>query len=139
METIYSKQTAIPSIPLILVSGAELTEYYSVHSGIRIGPKRTQLPPNFRIVSKERALSLTNVLDAESFHLRAFWRSAPLPSRTFFGDYFHVTSLPLCWRTITKDSSLASVVSSYNMAATSLSFESLEIGNHSFQLSLFAS
>ena len=37
---VYSKQTTIPSI---LLSGAKLTEYYSVHSGIRIGPKRTQL------------------------------------------------------------------------------------------------
>ena len=37
--SVYSKQTAIPSIPLILLSGAELTEYYSVHSKIRIGPK----------------------------------------------------------------------------------------------------
>ena len=42
--SVYSKQTAIPSIPSILLSGAELTEYYSLLSGIRIGPKRTQLP-----------------------------------------------------------------------------------------------
>ena len=40
---------------------------------------------------------------------------------------FHVTLLPPCWRTITKDSSLASIVSSSNMAATSLSFDSLGI------------
>ena len=40
-------------------------------------------------------------------------------------DHFHITSLPPCWRTITKDSSLASIVSSTNMAATSLSFDSL--------------
>ena len=40
--SVYSEQTAIPSI---LLSGAELMEYYSVHSGIRIGPKRTQLLP----------------------------------------------------------------------------------------------
>ena len=41
----------------------------------------------------------------------------------------HVTSLPPipCWRTITKDSSLASIVSSFNMAAMSLSFDSLGI------------
>ena len=42
-------------------------------------------------------------------------------------DHFHVTSLPPCWRTITKHSSLASIVSSTNMAATSLSFEYLGI------------
>ena len=42
-------------------------------------------------------------------------------------DRFHVTSLPPCWRTITKDSSSASIVSSSNMAATSLSFNSLGI------------
>ena len=42
--SVYSEQTAIPSISSILLSGAELTEYYSIHSGIRIGPKRTQLP-----------------------------------------------------------------------------------------------
>ena len=42
-------------------------------------------------------------------------------------DHFHITSLPPCWRTITKDSSLASVVSSSNMAATSFSFDSLGI------------
>ena len=42
MITGYSEQTTIPSI---LLSGAELTEYYFVHSGIRIGPRRTQLPP----------------------------------------------------------------------------------------------
>ena len=35
-----------------------------------------------------------------------------------------VTSLPPCWWTITKDSSLASIVSSTNMAATSLLFDS---------------
>ena len=40
---------------------------------------------------------------------------------------FPVTSLPPCWRTITKDSSLASIVSSSNMAAMSLSFDSLGI------------
>ena len=39
--SVYSEQTAIPSVLLL---GAELTEYYSVHSVIRIGPKRTQLP-----------------------------------------------------------------------------------------------
>ena len=33
-------------------------------------------------------------------------------------DRFHGTSLLPCWRTITKDSSLASVVSSSNMATT---------------------
>ena len=37
---------SVPNKPLfrlfILLSGAELTEYYSVHSGIRIGPKRTR-------------------------------------------------------------------------------------------------
>ena len=43
-------------------------------------------------------------------------------------DRFHVTSLPPCWRTISKDSSLASIVSSSNMAATSFSFDSLGIG-----------
>ena len=43
-------------------------------------------------------------------------------------DRFRVTSLPRGWRTITKDSSLASIVSSSNMAATSLSFTSLGIG-----------
>ena len=36
-------------------------------------------------------------------------------------------SLPSCWRTITKDSSLASIVSSSNMATISLSFDSLGI------------
>ena len=44
--SVYSEQTAILSIFLsILLSGAELIEYYSVHSGIRIGPKRMQLLP----------------------------------------------------------------------------------------------
>ena len=38
-----------------------------------------------------------------------------------------LTSLPPCWRMITKDSSLASIVSSSNMATTSLSFDSLGI------------
>ena len=42
-------------------------------------------------------------------------------------DCFHVTSLPPCWKTITKDSSLASIVNSSNMAATSLSYDSLGI------------
>ena len=42
-------------------------------------------------------------------------------------DRLHVTSLPPCWKTITKDSSLASIVSSPNMAATSLWFESVGI------------
>ena len=42
--SVYSKQTAIPSISSILLLRVELTDYYSVHSGIRIGPKRTQLP-----------------------------------------------------------------------------------------------
>ena len=62
--SVYSKQTAILSIPSILLSGAELTEYYLVHSGIRIGPKRTQLQailciliPRL-IVPKEHALNL---------------------------------------------------------------------------------
>ena len=50
-----------------------------------------------------------------------------LVSVFFFKDRLHVTSLPPCWRTITKDSSLASIVSSSNMAATSLSFDSLWI------------
>ena len=39
-----------------------------------------------------------------------------------------LTSLPPCWWTITKDSSLASIVSSTNMAATSLLFDSRGIG-----------
>ena len=39
----------------------------------------------------------------------------------------HVTSLPPCWWTITKYSSLPSIVSSTNMAATSLLFDSREI------------
>ena len=42
-------------------------------------------------------------------------------------DRFHVTSLPPCWWTITKDSSLASIVRSSSMAATSLPFDSLGI------------
>ena len=43
---VQAKQTAIPSIELkeYFLTEAELTEYVSVHSGIRIGPKRTQLP-----------------------------------------------------------------------------------------------
>ena len=49
-------------------------------------------------------------------------------------DRLHVTSLPPCWRAITKDSSLASIVSSTNMAATSLSFESLGINCKTFLL-----
>ena len=54
------------------------------------------------------------------FHYRYFLR--------FYGiNRFHVTSLSPCWRTITKDSSLASIVSSSNMAAMSLSFDSLGI------------
>ena len=42
--SVCSKQTAILSVLSFLLSGAELTEYYSIHSGIRIGPRRTQLP-----------------------------------------------------------------------------------------------
>ena len=38
--SVCSKQTAVLSF---LLSGEELTEYYSVQSGIRIGHKRTQL------------------------------------------------------------------------------------------------
>ena len=38
--------------------------------------------------------------------------------------HLHVTSLPPCWRTWTKDFSLASIVSSTNMAATPLWFNS---------------
>ena len=49
--SVSSKQTAIPFIPSILLSGAELTEYYSIHSGIRISPKRTQLPSIDRVFS----------------------------------------------------------------------------------------
>ena len=45
-----SYQTAVPSI---LPSGAELTEYYSIHSGIRIGRKRTQLLPILCIPIRE--------------------------------------------------------------------------------------
>ena len=41
--SVCSKQTAILSVLSFLLSGAELIEYYSVHSGIRIGHKRTQL------------------------------------------------------------------------------------------------
>ena len=41
--SVYSERIAIPSITLILQSEAELTEYYSVHSGIIIGLKRTIL------------------------------------------------------------------------------------------------
>ena len=41
----------------------------------------------------------------------------------FHIDRFHVMSLPPCWRTTTKDSSLAFIFSSSNMAATSLLFE----------------
>ena len=37
----------------------------------------------------------------------------------------HVTSFPPCWRTTTKYSSLASIISSSNMAATSFSFQFL--------------
>ena len=51
------------------------------------------------------------------------WLCAP-PS-AFIDRSVHVTSLPPCWRTITKDSSSASIVSSTNIAATSLSFDSL--------------
>ena len=40
--SVYSKKNAFPSN---LLSGAELTECYSFQSGIRIGPKSTQLPP----------------------------------------------------------------------------------------------
>ena len=39
-----------------------------------------------------------------------------------FIDPLHFTSLPPCWKTITKDCSLAFTVSSTNMADTSLSF-----------------
>ena len=63
----------------------------------------------------------------------------PSETSAFFGVYFgsrqsedndsvildlQLTSLPPCWWTITKDSSLASIVSSTNMAATSLLFDS---------------
>ena len=41
---VYSEQTSISSILSILLSRSELTEYYSVHSRIRIGPKRIQSP-----------------------------------------------------------------------------------------------
>ena len=57
--SVYSEQTAIPSILSILLSGAELMEYYSVHSGIRIGPKRIRFTANSHsgTVPKERALN----------------------------------------------------------------------------------
>ena len=42
-------------------------------------------------------------------------------------DRLHVTSLPPCWRTITKDSSLVPIVSLSNMVAMSLLFDSLGI------------
>ena len=42
-------------------------------------------------------------------------------------DHFHVTSLLPCWRMITKDSSLASIVTLSNIAAMSLSFDYLGI------------
>ena len=42
---VYSIQTAVPSIPLTLLSGAELTEYYSIHSRIKIGPPKRQSIP----------------------------------------------------------------------------------------------
>ena len=53
-------------------------------------------------------------------------------------DRLHVTSLPPCWRTLTKDSSLASIVSSTNMAAKSLPFDSQGIDCKSSILELAA-
>ena len=47
--------------------------------------------------------------------------------RSVIIDHFHVMSLLPCWRTITKYSSSATIVSSTNVAATSLSFDYLGI------------
>ena len=61
-------RTCKRSILLILLSGAELTEHYSVHFGIRIGPKRTQLPPIPCVLIPE--YSQTNApSDSLSIHL----------------------------------------------------------------------
>ena len=46
--SVYSEQTAIPSI---LLSGAELTEYYSVHSGIRTEVPKEHSYRQFRVFS----------------------------------------------------------------------------------------
>ena len=51
--SVYSEQTTILPILLIKLLGAELMEYYYVHSGIRIGPKRRQLPPILCILISE--------------------------------------------------------------------------------------
>ena len=53
---------------------------------------------------------------------------------------FTRTSLPPYWRTITKDSSLASIANSTNMAPMSLSFESLQgvIASHLLQLFVYS-
>ena len=51
--TDYSEQISVPSILLL---GAELEEYYSVHSVIRIGSKRTQLPPILCILVPNKPL-----------------------------------------------------------------------------------
>ena len=59
----------IPSIPSILLSGAELTEYYSVHFGIRVGPKRTHpvtansVYSHSGIVPNEHALNIYAFID----------------------------------------------------------------------------
>ena len=53
---------------------------------------------------------------------------------------FTRTSLPPYWRTITKDSSLASIANSTNMAPMYLSFESLQgvIAGHLLQLFVYS-
>ena len=51
--SVCSEQTAIPSILSILLSGAELTEYYSIHSRIRT---TNSMYSHSRIVPKECAL-----------------------------------------------------------------------------------
>ena len=57
--TVYSEQTAILSI---LLSGADLTEYFSVHSGIRIVPKEHNYR-QFRVFSFQNSPKRTLDLD----------------------------------------------------------------------------
>ena len=64
--SVYSKKTAFPSI---LLSGAELTEYYSFHSGIRIGPKEHNYR-QFRVFSSRNCPKRTRPkLNKSSFIL----------------------------------------------------------------------
>ena len=60
VHSVCFEQTAIPSISSILLSGTELTEYYSVQSGIEIGPKRTQFTSGKCVSCKHGICQITS-------------------------------------------------------------------------------